>query len=329
MKKKLIAGLSACLLLAGCGAGSDKEEGNDTEKTYTIGIVEHTTHPSLDNAVKGFKDYLNKKGIKVKFVEKNAQGDKGTNDLITKQFVSDDVDLIYAVATPSAAAAVNATMGKETPVIFNAVTDPTDPDAALVKSMDKPGGNVTGVSDAAPLEKQVQLIRDFMPEAKTIGMIYNIGEPNGKIQVEQVKEIAPKYGFSVDAKGISQTSEIATAAQQLAESSDCIYNITDNSVVAATASITDKANSAKIPVFAAEDGQMASGLLASDSISYVKLGEQAGAMAYDILVNGKKPADMPVQKAKDTTLYINKKVADMLGIKIPAKLDKRATYLDD
>ena len=325
MKKTLICGLSLCLLLAGCGSSSKEEK----DKTYTIGIVEHTTHPSLDNAIKGFKDSLKKKGIKVKFVEKNAQGDRGTNDLITKQFVSDEVDLIYAVATPSAAAAVNATMGTDIPVIFNAVTDPTDKNAALIKSMDKPGANVTGISDAAPLEKQVKLIRDFLPEAKTIGMIYNIGEPNGKIQVEQVKKIAPEYGFSIEAKGISQNSEIATAAQQLAETSDCIYNITDNSVVAATASIVDKANQNKIPVFAAEDGQMASGLLASDSISYVALGEQAGAMAYDILVNGKKPADMAVQTAKDTTLYINKKVADMLGIKIPAELDKRATYLDD
>ncbi|MEG0468940.1 ABC transporter substrate binding protein [Amedibacillus sp. YH-ame6] len=327
MYKKLISTIAVCLLLTGCGSSTDKETNSDSkDKTYTIGIVQHMTHGSLDAAVKGFKDYLNEKGIEVKFIEKNAQGDKGTNDLITQQFVSDKVDLIYAVATPSATAAVNSTMGKDTPVLFNAVTDPVD--AQLVKSMEKPGANITGVSDAAPLEKQIQLIRDFLPDAKTIGMIYNIGEPNGKIQVEQVKELAPKYGFTVEEKGISQTSEIATAAQQLADSVDCIYNITDNSVVAATPSITDKANAKNKPVFAAEDGQMESGLLASDSISYTKLGEQAGAMAYDILVNGKKPKDMPVQTAKDTALYINKEVAKKLGITIPEELAKRATYTD-
>lgn len=323
MKKKLIAGLSACLLLAGCGntASDDKKD-----MEYTIGIVQHMSHGSLDAAVKGFKSYLEGKGVEVNFVEKNAQGDKGTNDLITQQFVSDQVDLIYAVATPSATAAVNSTLGKDIPVLFNAVTDPVD--AQLVKSNEKPGGNVTGVSDGAPLEKQIKLIRDFLPEAKTIGMIYNIGEPNGKIQVDQVKKIAPDYGFRVEEKGISQTSEIATAAQQLADTTDCIYNITDNSVVAATPSITDKANAKNIPVFAAEDGQMESGLLASDSISYTKLGEQAGAMAYEILVNGKKVSEMPVETAKDTKLYINKKVAEALGIKIPEELDKRATYTD-
>lgn len=325
MKKKLMAGLATCLLLTGCGSSSNEETKGDS-KTYTIGIVQHMTHGSLDASVKGFKDYLNKKGIEVEFVEKNAQGDKGTNDLITQQFVSDDVDLIYAVATPSATAAVNSTLGKEIPVLFNAVTDPVD--AQLVKSMEKPGGNITGVSDAAPLEKQLQLIRDFLPDAKTIGMIYNIGEPNGKIQVEQVKKLAPDFGFTVEEKGISQTSEITTAAQQLADTTDCIYNITDNSVVAATPSITDKANAKNIPVFAAEDGQMESGLLATDSISYTKLGEQAGSMAYEILVNGKKPKDMPVETAKDTKLYINKKVAETLGIKIPEALDKRATYTD-
>lgn len=326
--KKLLGGLAVCLLLAGCGDKTDKETAdNDSEKTYKIGIVQHTTHPSLDNAVVGFKEQMEEKGIKVEFVEKNAQGDTGTNDLIAKQFVSDGVDLIYAVATPSATAAVNATIGKDTPVIFNAVTDPVD--AKIVADNTKPGGNVTGVSDAAPLEQQIKMIREFLPDAKSIGMIYNIGEPNGKIQVDQVKEIAPKYNFTVEVKGISQTSEITTAAQQLSESTDCIYNITDNSVVAATASITDKATAKNKPVFAAEDGQMASGLLASDSISYVNLGKQAADMAYDILVNGKKPAEMPVQTAKETTLYINKAVAEALGITIPDSLHQRATYIEN
>lgn len=326
--KKLLSGLAICLLLAGCGSNSDDSAKDDSsEKTYKIGIVQHTTHPSLDNAVKGFKKGMEAKGIKVEFVEKNAQGDIGTNDLIAKQFVSDSVDMIYAVATPSATASLNATMDKNIPVIFNAVTDPVD--AKLVKAIDKPEGNVTGVSDAAPLEDQIKMIREFMPNAKKIGMIYNIGESNGKIQVDQVKEIAPKYDFEVEIKGISQTSEIATAAQQLADTTDCIYNITDNAVVAATASITDKANTKKIPVFAAEDGQMDAGLLASDSISYEKLGEQAATMAYDILVNGKKAGEIPVETAKETTLFINKAVADMLGIEVPSALDQRATYLEN
>lgn len=326
--KKLLGGLAACLVLAGCATDTKKEESNTAGKTYKIGIVQHITHPALDNAVAGFKKQMEKKGIKVEFVEKNAQGDAGTNDLITKQFVSDGVDMIYAVATPSATAAVNATMNKDIPVLFNAVTDAVD--AKLVKSNEKPGGNVTGVSDAAPLEKQLQLIKEMTPNVKTIGMLYNIGEPNGKIQVEQVKKLAGNFGFTIEVKGVYQNSDIASAAQQLADKTDCIYNITDNMIAAASATIADKATAKNIPVYAAEEGQMVkSGIMASDSISYEKLGVQAADMAYDILVNGKKPADMAVQIANDTNLLINKKVADKLGIKISDSIAKRAKYMEE
>lgn len=330
MKKKLLGGLALALLLAGCGnsGDSDKEKTDDGKKTYKIGIIQQMEHPALDSAREGLEKYLNgKSDAKFEITVKNAQGDNGTADTIAKQFVSDDVDLIYSIATNASQAAVNATGGTDIPVVFNAVTDGVE--AKLVTSNEKPGGNVTGVSDAAPLEKQLEMIREFLPEAKKIGMIYNIGEVNGKLQVKQVEKLASKYNFKIVKKGVSATTEIATAAEQLAGDVDCIYNITDNMVVSATASITDKANAKNIPVFAAEDGQMKAGLLASDSISYEKLGEQAGSVAYDILVNGKKAGDIPVETAKDTTLYINKKVAEQLGIKIPDSLAERATFVEE
>lgn len=330
MKKKLLGGLALALLLAGCGnsGDSDKEKTDDGKKTYKIGIIQQMEHPALDSAREGLEKYLKgKSDAKFEITVKNAQGDNGTADTIAKQFVSDDVDLIYSIATNASQAAINATGGTDIPVVFNAVTDGVE--AKLVTSNEKPGGNVTGVSDAAPLEKQLEMIREFLPEAKKIGMIYNIGEVNGKLQVKQVEKLASKYNFKIVKKGVSATTEIATAAEQLAGDVDCIYNITDNMVVSATASITDKANAKNIPVFAAEDGQMKAGLLASDSISYEKLGEQAGSVAYDILVNGKKAGDIPVETAKDTTLYINKKVAEQLGIKIPDSLAERATFVEE
>lgn len=330
MKKKLLGGLALALLLAGCGnsGDSDKEKTDDGKKTYKIGIIQQMEHPALDSAREGLEKYLKgKSDAKFEITVKNAQGDNGTADTIAKQFVSEDVDLIYSIATNASQAAVNATGGTDIPVVFNAVTDGVE--AKLVTSNEKPGGNVTGVSDAAPLEKQLEMIREFLPEAKKIGVIYNIGEVNGKLQVKQVEKLASKYNFEIVKKGVSATTEIATAAEQLAGDVDCIYNITDNMVVSATASITDKANAKNIPVFAAEDGQMKAGLLASDSISYEKLGEQAGSVAYDILVNGKKAGDIPVETAKDTTLYINKKVAEQLGIKIPDSLAERATFVEE
>ena len=330
MKKKLLGGLALALLLAGCGnsGDSDKEKTDDGKKTYKIGIIQQMEHPALDSAREGLEKYLKgKSDAKFEITVKNAQGDNGTADTIAKQFVSEDVDLIYSIATNASQAAVNATGGTDIPVVFNAVTDGVE--AKLVTSNEKPGGNVTGVSDAAPLEKQLEMIRELLPEAKKIGMIYNIGEVNGKLQVKQVEKLASKYNFKIVKKGVSATTEIATAAEQLAGDVDCIYNITDNMVVSATASITDKAKAKNNPVFAAEDGQMKAGLLASDSISYEKLGEQAGSVAYDILVNGKKAGDIPVETAKDTTLYINKKVAEQLGIKIPDSLAERATFVEE
>lgn len=320
-----LAGLSGCSKDA---ANTNNDSGSDDK--LVIGIVQHQEHPALDSSREGFLAKLKELGYdesKIDFQIKYAQGEASTDDLIVKQFVADKVDLIYAIATPAAQSAYNATMDTEIPVIFNAVTDAVE--AGIVQSNEKPGGNVTGVSDAAPLEAQIKLIREMLPEAKTIGMLYNLGEVNGKIQVDQVKALAPEYDFEVMDLGVSATTEIPTAAEQLSGSVDCFYNITDNMVVNATASVVDKANAKNLPVFAAEDGQMAQGLLASDSISYYSLGEQAGQIAYDILVNGKSPADIPVETAKDTTLILNQKVAEALGIEIPEELMKRATLFEE
>lgn len=320
-----LAGLSGCSKDA---ANTNNDSGSDDK--LVIGIVQHQEHPALDSSREGFLAKLKELGYdenKIDFQIKYAQGEASTDDLIVKQFVADKVDLIYAIATPAAQSAYNATMDTEIPVIFNAVTDAVE--AGIVQSNEKPGGNVTGVSDAAPLEAQIKLIREMLPEAKTIGMLYNLGEVNGKIQVDQVKALAPEYDFEVKDLGVSATTEIPTAAEQLSGSVDCFYNITDNMVVNATASVVDKANAKNLPVFAAEDGQMAQGLLASDSISYYSLGEQAGQIAYDILVNGKSPADIPVETAKDTTLILNQKVAEALGIEIPEELMKRATLFEE
>lgn len=320
-----LAGLSGCSKDA---ANTNNDSGSDDK--LVIGIVQHQEHPALDSSREGFLAKLKELGYdesKIDFQIKYAQGEASTDDLIVKQFVADKVDLIYAIATPAAQSAYNATMDTEIPVIFNAVTDAVE--AGIVQSNEKPGGNVTGVSDAAPLEAQIKLIREMLPEAKTIGMLYNLGEVNGKIQVDQVKALAPEYDFEVMDLGVSATTEIPTAAEQLSGSVDCFYNITDNMVVNATASVVDKANTKNLPMFAAEDGQMAQGLLASDSISYYSLGEQAGQIAYDILVNGKSPADIPVETAKDTTLILNQKVAEALGIEIPEELMKRATLFEE
>lgn len=324
MKKGIKLGLVLLLmglLLNGCTSL--------TKKKMTIGVIQWVTHPALDATVTGLTDFIRSQGYdesKVTIVVKIAGADAPTAALIAKQFVQDKVDLIYAIATPAAQAAFNAVTNTKIPVVFNAVTDAVV--AGIVTSNEKPGGQVTGVSDAAPLNLQVKLIRDFLPNAKKIGMLYNLGEVNGKLQVDQVKELAKSSGFEVIALGVSATTEISAAAQQLAAQVDAFYNITDNMIAGATSIIADKANAKNIPVFGAEDGPMNQGLLAADGLSYEKLGKQAGAIVIDILFKGKKPADIPVKTATETTLKISKSVAAKLNITIPQALQARATLLD-
>lgn len=321
MKKCIVMMLSVLLLLSGCTQNASSEK-------LTIGIVTWMTHPALDAAVEGMmntvKDALGEDNVT--FDLKNANEDANSVQLIAKDFANQGVDLIYAVATPSAQAAYAATKDSEIPVIFAAVTDAVE--AGIVVDNENPQTNVSGVSDAAPIEKQLQLIKEILPNATKVGMLYTLSEVNGKIQVDQAKALAATMGLTIVDKGISQDSEIATAAQQLASEVDAIYNITDNKIVSATPTIVNQANNANIPVFAAEDGQMSQGLLASDSLSYEGMGNEAGQMIVKILKDGVNVSDLPVITQGATTLYINESVAQSLNITLPQSVLDRATPVE-
>lgn len=324
MKKNKVQRLTALIislvvvmgLLVGCS--TENEEG-----VKTIGVVQLASHPALDATLEGLKEHLEAEGLsdQVNIVVKNAQGDPGVALTIANQFVNDEVDLIYAIATNAAQAAFNATEASKIPVVFNAVTDPVE--AGIVESLATSNNHVTGVSDAAPLQKQLELIKEILPEASKIGLLYNLGEPNGKLQVEQVAKLAPSLGLEAVILGVSSSNEIAAAASQLASEVDAMYNITDNMIVEATALIVDKANENKIPVFAAEDGQLDQGLLAVDGLSYFKLGVQAGALVQDILFNNAAPASLAIKTAQDTELKVQLDIAENLNITIPASVLSR------
>lgn len=283
---------------------------------YKIGVIQLADHPSLDAAYEGMKQELETQlGSETVSIDyQNAQGDLLNADLIVNKFVSDKVDLIYAIGTNAAQAAMNATSGTDIKVIFNAVTDPVA--GALVQTLEVPGGNVSGVSDMSPLEKQLGIINEITPNAKKVGVLYNIGEINSQVQVDLLKQTAPKLGLEIVAKGISNTMDVSTAATQLAADVDVFFNITDNMVVAATATLIDVANRSNKPVFASEDGQFDQGILATASLSYMTLGKQAGLMIYDILENGTDITTLPVYQSKETVLYVNQDVAIQLGIEL-------------
>ena len=328
MKKKMVTVLltaaMATAMAAGCGKSSDS--GSDKKESYTIGIEQFAEHGSLDNCREGFLKGLEDEGIKegdnltVKY--KNAAADMGTAKQISDSLVSDKVDLVCAIATPSAQSAYNAAMKADIPVIYTAVTDPVA--AELADKDGKPVGEVTGTSDKLPVEEQLKMIREMLPDAKNIGILYTTSEANSVSALAKYKELAGDYGFTIVDKGIAQTADISLATDELLTEVDCLTNLTDNTVVASLATILDKANKQNIPVFGSEIEQVKIGCLAAEGLDYVALGKQTGKMAAEILKGEKKASEMNFETITEPGFYVNEKVAENLGVTVPQDLADEA-----
>lgn len=307
--------LAGMLMLAGCASkettGTTKKDA--AAKVFKIGITQFAVHPSLDAATNGFKKALADKGIKVKFEEQNAQADMTNTQTIAKNFVGDKVDLIFANATPSATAALNAT--KEIPIVFTSVTDPVG--AGLVKSFDQPGKNITGTTDNHPdaTKKTISFITDEV-KAKKIGVIYNSGEQNSVVQVKSVKKLVEEKGGKLVEVSVSTSADVKQAAESLVGRVDAIYIPTDNTVVSALESVISVVNSKKIPLFVGELDSMKKGAVAASGFNYFDIGYQSGLMAADILTGKKKPSEIPVELPKTLKLMINTKAAKAQGLKV-------------
>ena len=246
----------------------------------------------------------------------------GTAKQISDSLVSDKVDLVCAIATPSAQSAYNAAMKADIPVIYTAVTDPVA--AELADKDGKPVGEVTGTSDKLPVEEQLKMIRKMLPDAKKIGIMYTTSEANSVSALAKYKELAGDYGFTIVDKGIAQTADISLATDELLTEVDCLTNLTDNTVVASLATILDKANKQNIPVFGSEIEQVKIGCLAAEGLDYVALGKQTGKMAAKVLKGEKKASEMPFETITEAGLYLNTKVAENLGITVPDSMNDRA-----
>lgn len=331
MKKKVLAvvlGMSMVVaMMTGCGESKEtSDSANSAEKTYTIGISQFAEHGSLDNCREGFIEGLKEEGLEegknLKIVTNNADADTGTAAQIADQFVADKVDMICAIATPSAQAAYNAAMETDIPVVYTAVTNPV---AAELANDDKsPVGNVTGTSDELPVEAQLKMIREILPDAKTIGILYTTSEANSVYSIEQYEKLADKYGFKIEKTGITNTSEIQLAASDLLGKVDCLTNLTDNTVVSALPTVLGLANEKGIPVFGSEIEQVKLGCLAAEGIEYTQLGKDTGKMAAKILKGEASASEMDYELITESSLYVNEKVAENLGITVPDTMKERA-----
>lgn len=342
MKKKMLtvvmSVVCAMSLVAGCGNASTKNNASSASSTesnsgasYTIGISQFAEHPSLDNCRKGFLDGLKNAGIEegknLKVDYQNAQTDTGTASTISDSFVSDKVNMICAIATPSAASAYNSCMNSDIPVVYTAVSDPV---AAGLANKDGSGvGNITGSSDVLPVEEQLKMIRKMLPNAKKIGILYTTSEANSCSTIAEYKKLADKYNFEIVDSGINTAADIELAATNLVSKVDCLCNLTDNTVVSALQTVLDKANTAKIPVFGSEIEQVKSGCVASMGIDYYKLGVETGEMAAKILKGEATAKATPFIKASSAELYVNTAAADKVGLTLDKDYVKNATQTFD
>jgi len=320
LKKMAVGVVTAALavgMMTGCGSTSTTD---DTDQV-TVGVIQYATHPSLDNCYDGFIEGLKEsgyeEGVNLTIDFQNAQADSGNADLAAKNMVAKKENLLVGIATPAAMSQYAAAKDTDIPVVFTAVSDPVA--AGIVDSLENPGQNCTGSSDVLPLEKQVEMIQAFLPDAQKIGIIYTTSEPNSISQLATIKEIAATKDLEIVEVGVTNASEVSAATQTLiSKGVDCINNFTDNNVVENLSTVLKAANDANIPVFGSEEEQVKSGCLASQSIDYVALGKETGKMAGKILNGEATASDLPVYQAEDCSPVYNQTVMDTLGLTLPA-----------
>ena len=321
MKKILLLVSIAIMLVLSCGnevKKSSETGGEKSKDTFKVGITQIVAHPALDSAREGFKDAFKESGLKVTFDEKNANGEIATANMIANNFVTEKVDLIYAIATSTAQSAAQAT--NKLPVVFSAITDPEA--AGLIKE------NVTGISDRVNVKQQLELLLKLDSKIKKVGVIYNSSEQNSKVQVDDLKKAASELGITIVEKSVTQVSEIPQASETLVKSSDALYLPTDNLVASVVNLITEKAIAAKKIAFGAESAHVKGGALITQGIDYYEMGKEAGKIAVEILKNGKKPSDISFKKMDLNDIVINNKTLAAIGISLPEDIKSKAKTIE-
>ena len=320
MKKILVLISISIMLVLSCGNEGKKNEntGKESKDNFKIGITQIVAHPALDSAREGFKDAIKESGLNVTFDEKNANGEVATANMIANNFVTEKVDLIYAIATSTAQSAAQAT--NKLPVVFSAITDPEA--AGLIKE------NVTGISDRVNVKQQLELLLKLDSKIKKVGVIYNASEQNSKVQVDDLKKAASELGITIVEKSVTQVSEIPQASEALVRESDALYLPTDNLVASVVNLITEKATAAKKVAFGAEAAHVKGGALITQGIDYYEMGKEAGKIAVEILKNGKKPSEIKFKKMDLNDIVINNKTLAAIGINFPEDIKSKAKTID-
>jgi len=292
----------------------------DTAFVAVTAIVEH---PALDAVRDGVRDELAAAGYVVgenlRWVYESAQGNPATASQIARKFVGDAPDVIVPISTPSAQAVAAAT--RDIPIVFSAVTDPVG--ARLVRSLEVPGANITGVSDLSPLDRHLDMIQEITSSVARLGVVYNPGEANAVTLVELLKALAPAHGIEIVTAAAPRSADVLAAGRSLVGKVDALYVGTDNTVVSALEALVKVAIDNGIPFYAGDTNSVERGALAAVGFNYYDVGRQTGRMVLKIL-NGADPSTMPVETVEVVELHVNKAIAPRMGVVLPEDVLARA-----
>lgn len=311
LKKSLVATLAGLSLLALSACSTAEKASNDT---VNVGILQYMEHDSLSAAREGFVAELEengyKDGEKITIDYQNSQGDQANLQTISEQLVGKN-QLVLAIATPAAQSLATASM--DVPILFTAVTDPVSAD--LVDSFENPGGNLTGTSDQAPIDKQVELLGQAVPDAKTVGILYTTSERNSEVQVEEASKLLEGAGYTVVLKGISTTNDVQDTATSLMKDVDAFFVPTDNTVASTMTMIGELSIEYKVPVIGGSTDMVDAGGLLTYGTNYEALGRQTAKMAIKI-IEGEEVSTLSAQAPETVDLHVNAEMADKLGIDV-------------
>lgn len=263
----------------------------------------------------GFMDYLAEKGLQVKYNVHIAGGNPATNLQIASRIIAEDPDLVLTISTPSSQACAQKIKGKT--ILFAGVTDPVG--AGLVKSLEKPGANITGTTDMSPIDRHILLMKEIHPKLKKLGVIYNPGEANSVTLVKALKKEGEKLGIAVQEAKAVKAAVVGKAARSIVGRCDAVYIPTDNTVISRLETIAKICAENKVPLYTADVDSVPRGAIAALAIDYYRLGRQTGSMAERIF-NGANPASMPVETLRKLRLYVNLKAAAKMGVELPVDL---------
>ncbi len=305
----LVVALAAVLAVSGTALA----------KTYKIGVTVIVSHPALESDQEGFEKAIAEAGLEAEYDYQNAQGDMANATTIAQKFKNDKLDLVHAIATPTSQAAVKVI--KNHPIVYSSVTDPVD--AGLVKTMGPSGTNVTGISDAWPIERQIELYHEMLPSAKKWGTIYNAGDANSVKSISWTRDAMKKFGLELVEVTISNSAEVYTGAQTLVGRVDAIYITSDNTVVSALESVVKVANNKKIPLFGGDTTTVEKGMIAAYGLNYFQVGYSAGKKAV-LVLKGQDPGTVPSGLTENLSLWVNLKAAKDQNVTVDEKFIKMA-----